>query len=99
MPRFAGGGELKPFDEVELSRRRAVEVRAGEHLFIKSPEDTILRKLLWFREGGEVSDRQWRDVLGVLRGQVETLDRGYLRAWAARLQLEDLLERAVSETG
>jgi hypothetical protein len=87
-----------PFDEVELSRRRAVEVRSGKHLFIKSPEDTILRKLLWFREGGEVSDRQWRDVLGVLRGQQETLDRGYLRSWAARLHLEELLERAVSET-
>src|SRR5262245_55494876 len=53
-----------PYDEVEFSRRRRVRVRvSGEELWIKSPEDTILRKLLWYREGGEVSEKQWRDVV------------------------------------
>ncbi|XXU08713.1 hypothetical protein WMF40_05755 [Sorangium sp. So ce854] len=57
-----------PYDEVELSRRRKVKVRAsGEELFIKAPEDTILRKLLWYREGGEVSSKQRRDIVEVLR--------------------------------
>src|SRR6266699_2805628 len=57
-----------PFDEVEFARRRPVRVRStSEELVVKSPEDTVLRKLLWYREGGEVSDRQWRDVVEVLR--------------------------------
>lgn len=56
------------YDEVEFSRRRKVRVRAsGEELFVKAPEDTVLRKLLWYREGGEVSTKQWRDVVEVLR--------------------------------
>ena len=66
---------------------------------VKSPEDTILRKMLWFREGGEVSDRQWRDILGVLRAQHGSLDLAYLREWAVRLALTDLLGRATAEAG
>jgi hypothetical protein len=64
---------------------------------VKAPEDTILRKMLWFREGGEVSDRQWRDILGVLRAQQGSLDLAYLRDWAVRLALTDLLDRATAE--
>jgi hypothetical protein len=64
---------------------------------VKAPEDTILRKMLWFREGGEASDRQWRDILGVLRAQQGNLDLAYLRNWAIRLVLTDLLDRAMAE--
>jgi hypothetical protein len=87
-----------PYDESEFSRCRQVVVRAGRTLMVKAPEDTILRKMLWFREGGEVSERQWRDILGVLRAQQGSLDLKYLHDWAARLSLTDLLKRATSET-
>lgn len=87
-----------PFDDLEFARSRLVEVRPGLSLVVKSPEDTILRKLLWYRQGGEVSDRQWRDVLGVLVGQRGHLDDGYLDQWASRLGVEDLLLRARQET-
>jgi hypothetical protein len=83
-----------PYDEAEFGNRRAVPLREGRSLVVKSAEDTILRKLLWFREGGEVSDRQWRDVLGVLRAQQDNLDAAYLKQWARRLRVDDLLERA-----
>ena len=86
-----------PYDESEFSRRRPVLVRPGRTLMVKAPEDTILRKLLWFREGGEVSDRQWRDILGVLRAQRDNLDLAYLRDWAVYLTLTDLLDRANAE--
>ena len=66
---------------------------------VKAPEDTILRKMLWFREGGAVSDRQWRDILGVLRAQQGRLDVAYLRGWAVRLALTDLLDRPSAEVG
>jgi len=49
-------------------------------------------------QGGEQSDRQWRDVLGVLRVQSNTLDRVYLEDWAKRLGLSDLLTRATKDT-
>jgi hypothetical protein len=86
-----------PYDDSEFNRRRAVVIRDGRTIFVKSPEDTILRKLLWFRSGGEVSDRQWRDIIGVLRTQQNALDSAYLRGWARRLGVADLLDRARSE--
>lgn len=91
---FFGRG-YEPFDESEFSRRRAVVVGAqGESLVVKSAEDTVLRKLLWFREGGSVSEKQWRDIVGVLRISDQTLDTNYLDSWAARLGLIELLAAA-----
>ena len=55
--------------------------------------------MLWFRDRGEVSDRQWRDILGVLRMQHGSLDMVYLRDWAVRLALTNLLDRAAAEVG
>lgn len=88
------GRAYEPFDDSEFSRRRSVIVRPGASLVIKSPEDTVLRKLLWYRAGGEISDKQWRDVVSVLRIGGATIDRAYLETWATRLGLSDLLERA-----
>lgn len=85
-----------PFDLSEFSRRSAVPVGlASEVLIVKSPEDSIVRKLLWYREGGEVSERQWRDVISILRVSGAGLQRGYLVEWARRLGCIDLLERAL----
>lgn len=87
-----------PFDESEFARRGEVVIRAsGEKLSFKSPEDTVLRKLLWFREGGSVSTKQWRDVVQVLRVSGASMDHTYLDAWADRLGLRELLARAVGD--
>jgi hypothetical protein len=60
-----------------------------------SPEDIILAKLEWYRLGGEVSERQWRDILGVMKTRAGELDLDYLRKWANELRVSDLLERAL----
>ena len=87
-----------PYDEVEFARRRRLPVReGGAELYVKAPEDTVLRKLLWYREGGMVSSKQWRDVIEVLRVSARELDGRYLTAWAARLGLEELLGEARGE--
>jgi hypothetical protein len=91
---FFGLGR-EPFDQSEFARRRPVVVGdAGEVLVIKAPEDSVLRKLLWYRQGGEVSEKQWRDVVSILRVSQAELDRAYLTEWARRLRCEDLLARA-----
>lgn len=86
-----------PFDESELGRRRRVEVRPGRSLFVETAEDVVLRKLLWYRGGGALSDRQWRDAVEVLRQSRPVLDAGYLDAWSVGLGLRDLLSRAREE--
>jgi hypothetical protein len=91
---FFGRGH-EPFDESEFSRRRAVVIgEQGESLAVKSAEDTVLRKLLWFREGGSVSEKQWRDIIGVLRISAPAIDTAYLDSWAQRLGLVELLAAA-----
>lgn len=62
-----------------------------------SAEDAILVKLRWYRDGGEISGRQWNDVRNIVSVQKARLDRGYLAEWAARLGVSDLLERLLSE--
>lgn len=95
----------RPFDQMQLERRgREVILDEPERTaWVTSAEDIILVKLEWFRMGGEVSERQWRDVLGVIKTQGSLLDEAYLRQWAAELAVSDLLERAfkevVDETG
>ena len=59
----------------------------------------MLAKLQWYRDGGWVSDRQWNDVLGVLKVQGPALDRAYLAEWARELGLTDLLRRAYNDAG
>ncbi len=89
-----------PYDEIEFARRRRVRVRsADDEIFIKSPEDTILRKLLWYRDGGQVCEKQWRDVVEVLRVSGPTLDPAYLDEWAPGIGVAALLGRARKNAG
>lgn len=62
-----------------------------------SPEDTLLHKLIWYKLGNQISDRQWGDILGVLKVQGEALDQTYLEHWAPLLDVLDLLVRARTE--
>jgi len=83
------------FDREEFRRRVPMSIESGHPaLYFKTPEDTILRKLLWFRDGGGTSEQQWRDVLGVIALQRGSLDDAYLDDWAGRLGIADLLNRA-----
>jgi len=66
-------------------------------LWVTSPEDQVLRKLDWFRMGGSVSDRQWRDVVGIILVRGNALDVDYLRTMASELDLLSLLDAALAE--
>ena len=69
----------------------------ARRVWVASAEDTVLAKLEWFRRGGEVSERQWRDVQGVIELSGVRLDVAYLHEWAPSLGIADLLERALAE--
>lgn len=90
-----------PFSLMQM-RRRALQTASADgqtKFYVASAEDTVLAKLQWYRESGGVSDRQWNDVLGVLKVQGPALDRAYLGEWARELKLADLLARALDDAG
>ena len=80
----------EPLARAELRRRIFVDVD-GERIPLASAEDIILQKLKWFVAGGGASDRQWRDIRGVIRVQGAALDRAYLEHHAASHRVLDLL--------
>jgi len=90
-PRFA-------FDEEAMARRVRTHLSdgAGEtiEVSVATAEDVILAKLVWYREGGHVSQRQLGDIRGILAAQAGRLDMGYLEGWAGRLGLAELLQAA-----
>ena len=69
------------------------------YLNLATAEDIILRKLYWFQLGGGSSERQWRDVLGVLQVQKEKLDYSYLQRGARQMVVAALLEQAIKDAG
>jgi hypothetical protein len=91
----------KPSDwmEEQFHRRQPHQVSGLERtVFLCSPEDTVLNKLLWFQMGNEASAMQWNDALGIISARSGSLDWEYLRKWAQRLHLGDLLARAERES-
>jgi hypothetical protein len=86
----------RPFDRSVLDRRtpHGFTTDPADVLDIVTAEDSILLKLEWYRIGGEISDRQWNDILGVIRTQRDRLDAAYLDHWAAEIGVKDLLDRA-----
>ncbi len=89
-----------PFARMEMGRRQRITLTGmgGGELSVATAEDTILQKLAWFRLGGGSSERQWNDILGVLKVRRGKLDLPYLEHWAAELELGDLLHRALDES-
>ncbi len=90
----------KPLLQEEMQRKKLQQVtEENEFLYLASPEDIILQKLIWYRDGNRISDRQWRDILGVLKTQSSNLDFDYLKYWSKLENLSDLLNQALLEAG
>ncbi len=91
----------RPLDRHQLAHAVSVTLAPASvrPVAVTSAEDIVLRKLAWYREGGEVADRQWRDLVGVLKASRDELDRTYLTRAANEMDVADLLRRAFAEAG
>jgi hypothetical protein len=88
-----------PFHRAELQRAVTRRLKIDDAIvtcLVATAEDMILAKLSWYREGGEQSDRQWDDVVGML-ATVKNPDWEHLHRWANDLGVQDLLQRASDE--
>jgi hypothetical protein len=89
----------REFDRSQLARRQSCVLSEDppRRAYITSAEDIVLAKLEWYHIGGRSSDRQWRDILGVMKVQKDRLDHDYLKHMATTLGVGDLLEQALKE--
>lgn len=85
-----------PYDRARLARRHKLPLAPGVDAYFARPEDVILYKLLYARDGG---DLHLRDVVGIVRVSGADLDERYLADWADRLGVRDTWERARRQAG
>lgn len=85
------------YSDSEFSRAINVEIVPGCPAKVAAPENIVLRKLQWFNMGGQVSDKQWNDIVGVLEVQSGKLDNAYLDHWSLTLGVSTLLDKARSQ--
>ena len=86
------------FAQLERAAKAALPFLSTEREYpVATTEDILLAKLRWYKDGGEVSTRQWEDIMGIV-GANPSRDLDYLRTWARHLRVEPLLDRALSST-
>ncbi len=78
------------FDVSQLKRGVRQTILENRTAIFSSPEDVIIKKMEYFREGG--SEKHLRDITGVLKLQGDKIDRAYILSWAERLELTPIWE-------
>jgi len=94
---FVARSDEFAFSQLNRRQLRKLSPEKDEAVNVATAEDTILAKLRWYRAGHETSNTQWNDVLGVLGTSRNSLDTEYLRVWAEKLGVMDLLQRALDD--
>jgi hypothetical protein len=91
----------RAFDQHQFERRVKDIINPQDEdqveMYVASPEDIVLAKLEWYRKGNEVSERQWNDLMSVIKAHNQRLDAAYMRQMATEIGVADLLERALAE--
>mgnify|MGYP001305516743 CR=1 FL=1 len=71
----------------QIDRSKSVAIFPNESAQVAAPEDVILGKLIYHREGG--SDKHLRDIAGILSVNADLVDRDYIARTASQLGVED----------
>jgi hypothetical protein len=85
------------YSRVQLYRRQTIPISSGKNVYFASPEDVIISKLIW-RQNSQ-SEKQWRDVLSIMKTQRESLDYHYIAEWAEQLGITADYVRSTIEAG
>lgn len=96
---FPVGSNVLGSQQLKRRRLEQSDILGGAAVVfpVISPEDTILVKLRWYRDGGESSERQWNDLRNIVRVQGSRLNQEYLQEWSREVEVSDLLRRLLSE--
>lgn len=86
-----------PYDAMAFSRRKRFRIDFDIDPYLKSVEDSIIKKLQWYVMGGRVSSTQWRDVVELIRVNHATLDGAYIEKWVLHLRLASEWQTARQE--
>ncbi|MGH7390747.1 MAG: hypothetical protein ACREM3_15005 [Candidatus Rokuibacteriota bacterium] len=86
-----------PYDRVEFERRQRLPAFEGRDAYFARPEDVILYKMIYYREGG--SERHLRDIAGIVRVSGSDVDREYIDEWARRLDVGDIWDAICRRLG
>lgn len=79
--------DQSPLNAQRFARARRLRLTGANRAYwFSSPEDVILKKMEFFREGG--SDKHLRDIAGIIKTMGDKLDRSYIERWAATLQVD-----------
>jgi hypothetical protein len=85
------------YEQLKFERRQWYQLASGKSIAIATPEDIVISKLQWRRRSQ--SDKQWRDILGILKVQQERLDLAYVDHWTAQFQVQPDWWQAKQEGG
>jgi hypothetical protein len=85
------------YSRLQLSRRHTIPITTGKDVYFASPEDVIINKLVWGQSSQ--SEKQWRDVLSIMKTQRESLDYDYIGEWAGKMGITADYVRATIEAG
>ncbi len=91
----------QPYPLKSFERRKQSSFEDSDEsikVFLCSSEDIIISKLEWFKLSDETSERQWSDILGVIKVQKNKLDKEYLKFWAEQLKLLELIQKAFQQS-
>ena len=94
---FVSKGDEFALRQLDRRELRKISPDRAETVYVATVEDTVLAKLRWYQVGYETSNTQWRDVVGILATSRDSLDLQYLRDWASKLGLTELLEKALTK--
>lgn len=72
----------------QMRRRQRVRILPRQEGFAARAEDLILSKMLYYKEGG--SEKHLRDIAGILKISPDEVDRDYVAAWSAQLNVLEI---------
>ena len=80
-----------------MQRRQKVRILPDRDGYVARPEDIILGKMQYYRQGG--AEKHLRDIAGILKVLDENVDRAYVARWSEKLGLTKIWNAILRRLG